>query len=263
MIKRSKFCLLCVLLLSLTACARGVYRVKIPEERVKKLIVLPEKGRVPSMRPYVVHGKRYYPLSKADGFVQRGQASWYGKQFHGRRTASGEIFDMYRKSAAHKTLPLGTYVRVRNLSNRKETVARINDRGPFVKGRIIDLSYASANEIDLVKPGICQAEIVALGKEVGIVNSPLGEKPVVEISDPNRGLFTIQVGAFKEQKNALRLADRLKVILDYVDVAVSVDRQKGKVFRVRASKSRTLQKATEKEEELEEMGFDDAFIVSF
>jgi rare lipoprotein A len=169
---------------------------------------------------------------------------------------------MYRKSAAHKTLPLGTYVRVRNLGNQKDTVVRVNDRGPFVSGRIIDLSYASAKEIGLVKPGTCRTEITALGKEVGTLNSPLGEKPVVEISDPRRGLFTIQVGAFKAQKNALRLADRLKVIFDYVDVAIADDVEKGKIFRVRASKSTSLQKATEREKELKGMGFDDAFIVS-
>jgi len=194
--------------------------------------------------------------------VQNGNASWYGKKFHGRPTANGEIYDMYEKSAAHKTLPLGTYVKVVNLSNKKQVIVRINDRGPFVKGRVIDFSYAAAKEIDLVGPGVARVKIVALGKEVGKIESPSGNKPVIEIKDLKKGEFTVQVGAFKNEKNAIRLCSRLKVVFDYVDMERFEDINKGMVYRVRVSKSGTLTKAGEMESKLESMGFEEAFIVS-
>jgi rare lipoprotein A len=229
----------------------------------KKLVVLPEKSKDPSFRPYEVNGERYYPLPDSEGFVQTGYASWYGKKFHGRPTASGERFNMYRESAAHKTLPLGTFVRVRNFSNKKQIIVRINDRGPFIKGRIIDLSYAAAKKIDLIGPGVARVRIVALGRQVGKLKSPQGIKPVVEIRDLNLGDFTVQVGAFKNKDNALRLADRLKVIFDYVDVSVHDARGgQGILYKVRVSKSKTLNKAGEIERKLEAMGFDKAFVVS-
>jgi rare lipoprotein A len=194
--------------------------------------------------------------------VQFGYASWYGKKFHGRTTASGEKFNMYRKSAAHKTLPFGTYVNVLNLSNRKQIILRINDRGPFVKGRIIDLSYAAAQAIGLVGPGIARVKIVALGKQVAELKSPVGIKPVIEIEDLRRGEFTVQVGAFKNKNNALKLADRLKVIFDYVEVTVYDGMDEGTIYRLRVSKSKTLTGAGKIEKRLENMGFDEAFIVS-
>ena len=132
----------------------------------EKLILLSENTGVRGQKPYVINGERYFPISDAQGFVQRGLASWYGKKFHGRPTASGEIFDMNRMSAAHKTLPLGTYVRTVNLKNNKQIVVKINDRGPFVKGRIIDLSYAAAKKIGLIGPGVARVKLTVMGKEV-------------------------------------------------------------------------------------------------
>jgi rare lipoprotein A len=210
----------------------------------------------------VINGERYYPLSDAEGFVQYGNASWYGKKFHGRPTASGEPFDMNKKSAAHKILPLGTYVKAVNLENNKQIVVRINDRGPFVKGRIIDFSYAAAKEIGLVGPGVVKVKIVALGREVGKIDSPSGSQPVVEISDLKKGEFTVQVGAFKSRENATRLSGKLKPIFDYVDVEMYDDERNGPVYRVRVSKSKTLANAEKMEKKLESMGFESAFIVS-
>ncbi len=194
--------------------------------------------------------------------MQYGKASWYGKKFHGRPTANGEIYDMYEKSAAHKTLPLGTYVKAVNLYNKKQVIVRINDRGPFVKGRVIDFSYAAAKEIDLIGPGVTRVKVVALGKEVGEVESPSGKKPVIEIKDLKKGEFTVQVGAFKTKANAIRLRSRLNVEFDYVDVEMFEDINKELVYRVRVSKSETLTKAGEMETKLESMGFNGAFIVS-
>ena len=244
----------------LAGCAAKRDRVPTPPSR-KKLIVLPGKTQDPKLKPYVVNGERYYPIPDAEGFVQFGKASWYGKKFHGRPTANGETFDMYKKTAAHKTLPLGTWVRVVNLAAKKEIVLRINDRGPFVKGRIIDLSYAAAKELGLVGPGVVEVKVVALGKEVGTMQSPLGVRPVVEVQDLKRGAFTIQVGAFRERGNALRLADRLGVIFDYVEISLNEDPDKGLLYRVWVSKSFTLEAAEKTEKKLENMGFDQAFVV--
>ena len=248
---------LSIITLLLFACATE--RTYVRRSPGTKVIVLSEKEK--GTRPYVVNGERYYPLSQADGFVQYGKASWYGKEFHGRATASGERFSMYRRSAAHKTLPMGTYVLVINLSNKKSSVVRVNDRGPFVKGRIIDLSYAAAKEIGLIGPGLVSVKIVALGKEVGTLQSAGGPRPLVELQDMERGEFTIQVGAFGERDNALTVADRLKVIFDYVHIAVDVDHDKKTLYKVQVSRSKTLTQAGKIEKKLEEMGFAAAFIV--
>ncbi|RLC28061.1 MAG: septal ring lytic transglycosylase RlpA family lipoprotein, partial [Deltaproteobacteria bacterium] len=176
-------------------------------------------------------------------------------------TASGERFDMYSESAAHKTLPMGTYVMVRNLNNNRKTIVRINDRGPFVKGRIIDLSYAAAKKIGLIGPGTAPVKIVALGRQVAKMDSPQGVKTVVETRDFNKGKFTVQVGAFRSRQNALKLVDRLKVIFDYVDVAVSGPDLGRKLYKVRVSRTNSLKKAGKIEKKLESMGFEAAFVV--
>jgi rare lipoprotein A len=145
--KRMKrlFLLYMISVLFLTSCARERAYVRMPpaEEKIK--------GAIDS---YLVNGERYYPLPDSLGFIETGKASWYGKDFHGRPTSSGETYDMYKKTAAHKTLPIGTYIRVINLENNRSTIVRINDRGPFVKGRIIDLSYGAAKEI--IRDGRCK-----------------------------------------------------------------------------------------------------------
>ena len=118
-------------------------------------------------KPYEVLGQNYTPMTQDRSFSERGLASWYGRKFHGRRTASGEVYDMYAMTAAHRTLPIPSYARVRNPANGREVVVRINDRGPFVEGRVIDLSYAAAFRLGLlagVAPvqvqRITQAEII-------------------------------------------------------------------------------------------------------
>ncbi|MDR1045678.1 MAG: septal ring lytic transglycosylase RlpA family protein [Candidatus Adiutrix sp.] len=115
-----------------------------------------------SGKSYVINGQRYHILASAEGFREKGLASWYGEPFHGRQTASGEIYDMNRVTAAHKTLPLHTWVEVRNLETNKVLALRINDRGPFVKGRIIDLSRAAAAEMGLLKSGVAKVTVRAI-----------------------------------------------------------------------------------------------------
>lgn len=149
-------------------------------------------------RPYHEMGKLYVPLASAEGFEQRGIASWYGKAFHGKRTSNGEVYDMYQMTAAHKILPLPSYVSVLNVSNKKSIIVRVNDRGPFVDGRIIDLSYAAASQLDLVRPGTGEVEIKALAPEGGRFPTK-GEREVF-----------IQVGAFSNKDNAMKLKWKIK-----------------------------------------------------
>ena len=137
------------MLLPFTACSK------------KDIAPMPPYEGAP--RPYRVNGDWYQPLASARAFRERGLASWYGKDFHGKKTSSGEVYDMYAMTAAHKILPLGTYVRVRNLENGRVADVRINDRGPFVRGRIIDLSYTAARKLGVVGPGTARVEVTALG----------------------------------------------------------------------------------------------------
>jgi rare lipoprotein A len=117
------------------------------------------KSRYGNMKSYEVFGRRYVTKTSSRGHVERGKASWYGKKFHGRKTSSGERYDMYQMTAAHKTLPLPTYALVTNLENGRSTVVKVNDRGPFVGNRIIDLSYAAAKRLDMVHAGTASVEV--------------------------------------------------------------------------------------------------------
>lgn len=151
---------------------------------------------------YDVMGKRYFVLPDAHGFREQGMASWYGREFHGRRTSSGEPYDMYALTAAHRTLPLPTLARVTNLETGKSIVVRINDRGPFKKERVMDLSYAAARELGILNAGTGMVEIAAID-EVASATPAAGSATRA----PN---VFLQVGAFAEQRNAENLRARLQ-----------------------------------------------------
>lgn len=165
-------------------------------------------GNPPS---YVVHGRRYAVMESAQGYQARGTASWYGTKFHGRRTSSGEPYDMYAMTAAHKTLPLPTYVRVTNLHNGRSAIVRINDRGPFVKNRLIDLSYAAALKLGVVGTGTAPVEVRAIDARPYTGRARADARAVaVSLGPTSAGLeLYLQVGAFAEQANAERLRARL------------------------------------------------------
>jgi peptidoglycan lytic transglycosylase len=151
---------------------------------------------------YSVLGKRYVVLDSAEGYVEQGVASWYGPTFHGELTSNGESYDMYAMSAAHKTLPLPAYVRVTNLSNGRSVVVRINDRGPFAKNRIIDLSYTAAAKLDMLKEGTALVE-------VRVVTAGSDDRLRRTDESPPQTLY-VQAGAFSDEANAARLVARLK-----------------------------------------------------
>jgi rare lipoprotein A len=152
------------------------------------------------------------------GYLEEGNASWYGNPFNGRRSSNGEIYDMYKLTAAHRTLPFDTMVRVTNLNNGKSTTVRITDRGPFVSNRIIDLSLAAAREIESVGPGVVPVRLEVLGNV-----------------DVTTGFFTVQVGAFKDPANANRLRDRLSSTYSPVFIQ-QYDSPDGTFYRVRVGK---------------------------
>jgi rare lipoprotein A len=153
------------------------------------------------MRPYTIAGKTYYPTMVSVGETFSGVASWYGKDFHGRKTSNGETYNMYDMSAAHKTLPMNTMVRVTHLENGKSVVVRINDRGPFVKSRIIDLSHTAANRIDMIQKGTAPVRIEIIGFG-GIVGDRSGYHSV------QGGDFMVQIGAFRRNEGARSYASQ-------------------------------------------------------
>jgi rare lipoprotein A len=175
---------------------------------------------------YTVLGKRYVVLDSADGYVERGVASWYGPTFHGESTSIGEPYDMYGMSAAHKTLPLPAYARVTNLSNGKSVVVRINDRGPFAKNRIIDLSYTAAAKLDMLRDGTALVEVRTLRP---------GSDDSLRRSDetPQQTLY-VQAGAFADEANAKRLVQRLQAGGITNCFVRSPQGAGAKLFRVRA-----------------------------
>ena len=157
---------------------------------------------------YEVLGKRYTVMESSDGFRERGVASWYGTKFHGRLTSNREVYDMYAMTAAHKTLPLPTWVEVRNLRNNKSIVVRVNDRGPFVHNRIIDLSYGAAMQLDMIEDGTSLVEIRAIEFDAGgdrPVRTIMPTEPPDDAADRRTGndIF-VQVGAFGDRENAER-----------------------------------------------------------
>ena len=178
---------------------------------------------------YEVFGERYYVLDSSNGFRERGVASWYGRDFHGKPTSSGEIYDMRQMTAAHKTLPLPTWVEVTNLANGRQVIVKVNDRGPFVSGRIIDLSQRAAEELDMIADGTARVQVRALGTPEA-APAPVYASAEPPAPAPSRGFSIIseaeadivgpgdrafrplyvQVGAFSDRNNAEKLASRLK-----------------------------------------------------
>ena len=155
-----------------------------------------------TFKPYTVGGKRYYPLSSSDGYVQRGVASWYGRDFHGKKTANGETYDMYAMTCAHKVLPMNTYLRITNENNGKVATVRVNDRGPFVGTRIVDLSYSAAKALDVVGPGTARVRLEAVG-----VAGERTRSVAQALADEN---YFVQVGAFTSRANADRMVEKMR-----------------------------------------------------
>jgi rare lipoprotein A len=257
----------CILLLLLAGCSHAPRRPGPPPTQVSPTAptapttVLPGRppdvsqipDAVPKFEPrsehgnppfYVVAGRRYAVLQSSTGYVERGVASWYGTEFHGLRTSTGESYDMFAMTAAHKTLPLPCYARITNLSNGRSAVVRINDRGPFVANRIVDLSYSAAAKLDMIRNGTAFVQLEVLTPAAPTVTASLpvstpavaattlgvsSVPPATTLSAPAAGAsspapadavpspvsapttFYIQVGAYSKAQNADNVARRLRV----------------------------------------------------
>lgn len=184
---------------------------------------------------YTVRGRTFEILPTAAGYDYIGEASWYGTKFHGRRTANGERYDMYELTAAHTTLPIPTYVRVTNLENGRQTVVRINDRGPFHGGRFIDLSYAAAVKLGMTKRGTARVRVTAVGEN----DRQKAQGPVAQ--NLGAGRYFLQAGAFAELWRADNLTAALKEIVG-TDVHV-VRTPDDRLYRVRIGPFSTRQEA--------------------
>jgi len=187
----------------------------------------------PSLRPYTVMGQRFVPMTALHPYRERGHASWYGRRFHGNLTAIGEVYDMYKMTAAHPTLPLPSYARVTNVENGRSVIVRVNDRGPFLRGRLIDLSYAAAHRLGYINSGSAVVDVELLTPElIAAMNrerrdrpAPLASAPpavepkpvplaLAEASPSGEAAAYLQLGAFETPANAARMMMRVREEFD-------------------------------------------------
>ncbi len=251
-------------LLLLGACAGGPAVDGPPRKHVDVASVpdavprVEPKSRYGNPRSYKVYGKRYYPLRTSNGYRERGIASWYGSKFHGRRTSSGEAYDMYAMTAAHKTLPLPTYARVTNLENGRSVVVRVNDRGPFHDNRLIDLSYTAAWKLGILAKGTGYVEVLAL--------DPRSPQPVsVAKSSPRTPTgpvrLYLQTGSFSVRANAEQMKWRMQnvsggpVSIDPVQIGGRV------TYRVRVGPIANVTKADRLAQQISDLGLETPRIV--
>ncbi len=239
-------------------CACAV-PVPPPQEKPQPIAGMPR-----SQRPYQIYGVWYYPIPSALGYTEDGIASWYGDIFHGKPTSSGEVYNMYDMTAAHKILPLGTHVKVINKSNGAMVILRVNDRGPFVSGRIIDLSYTAAQKLGMLQPGTIpvRVEAVQVAEQTQMKGKTVWKAEAV----PNfqYGNFSIQVGAFQQVANALNLRKALQQSYEKVSVQppTARDRELERYYRVQVGAYKDLQEAQKEADRLKQNGYPGAFVVA-
>jgi rare lipoprotein A len=187
----------------------------------------------PTMRPYVIRGIKYYPTVVSVGDTFRGNASWYGPDFHGKATSNGERYNMYDMTAAHKTLPMNTIVKVTNRRNGLSTVVRINDRGPFVSTRIIDLSKKAASKINMIGTGTAPVTLEVLGFEVkGKKNIPTKRELKKAPQKILVGGFALQIASFSRIEGALKTQEKYDKKDGYTTIIKDMENENGRIFKV-------------------------------
>ncbi len=224
-----------LLMLLLTGCStRDVPHYDRTKEPVHTAAT-PEKSNYkhPTMRPYTIHGKRYHPTVVHQGETFEGRASWYGSDFHGKLTSNGETYNMYADTAAHKTLPMNTIVKVQNLDNGLSTVVRINDRGPFVETRIIDLSKKAARSVNMLNSGTARIRLTILGFE---------QKGSTKISDIKKlkagpseivlGKFAVQIASFTKIEGAFKTQEKYNNFSGYKTIIKDSELNNKRMFRI-------------------------------
>lgn len=280
----------------------GRYKVAQDYGPEKEIDVSHVKDAVPKVEPksrggnrsqYEVLGKNYRVMSSAKGFSEKGGASWYGKKFHGYLTANGEKYDMFAMTAAHKSLPIPTYVRVTNLANDRQVIVRVNDRGPFHKGRIIDLSYAAASKLDMLNDGTAQVYIEAIDPSTwnsknpaaannttslsknklkvvdNLASNNLGNSVAPKLTKPQvapsrkdvyRDIHYVQVGAYSTGQAAHKVTNQVK---DFGAPALisEISSSGRKLFKVILGPMKTRSQTSSLISKLEGLGFSGAHLV--
>jgi len=260
--------LLLILLLNTAACSFSGPRDGAPR---KNIDVSNIPDATPKVEPitaagnpsrYTVLGKTYTVMDDADGYVERGLASWYGTKFHGRKTSNGETYSMYAMTAAHKSLPIPTYVQVINLKNGREVIVRVNDRGPFHANRIIDLSYVAAKKLGIVGHGTGFVEVRSIdprtwNKREARDKSAASSAPVKLSSSDS--LF-IQAGAFSSRHNATQLQQSLHELFPHRTVSLAFN-DADNLYRVRIGPIPTVDEADKIAQTISDNGFPSPHVV--
>jgi len=249
------------------------------ETAATETIINPPRGNRGNPAVYEVFGQRYFVLETSVGYRERGMASWYGEDFHGRSTSGGEPYNMYALTAAHKSLPIPTWVEVTHLGNGSRVIVKVNDRGPFVDDRIIDLSYAAAEGLGMVRAGTAMVEVRALGEPVGpaAVGSVTAE--LTEVVSPGFSIISAaaaatpgiddrpmqqvyaQVGAFSDRDNALRLVGTLKEGGYDAVFVLSDNGSAGELHRVRIGPLADLDEYDDLTERLASLGVNESRLI--
>ncbi|MEW8505678.1 MAG: septal ring lytic transglycosylase RlpA family protein [Candidatus Thiodiazotropha sp.] len=217
------------------------------------------RSRYGNPESYVVFGKRYHTLDDYKGYSERGIASWYGSKFHGQRTSSGETYDMYAMTAAHKSLPLPSYVRVTNLKNNRSVVVKVNDRGPFHDNRLIDLSYTAAWKLGITGQGTGLVEVVSLDPERP--KKAVATKPMKLRKGNMLPELFLQVGAFGSPENAQRLKRRLEEQLQTDVLIEDSENPERPVYRVQVGPIASVELADHLSQRLAKLGIADPHVV--
>ena len=223
-----------------------------------KIEPLSKTGNPPS---YVVNGQRYRVNTDTENFNQTGIASWYGTKFHGRLTSSGEPYDMYQMTAAHKSLPLPSYVSVKNLENDKQIVVKVNDRGPFVEGRIIDLSYTAAHKLEIVKNGTARVAIEILASpNISSINGDDNTQIAFAKNDSQQ--YFVQLGAFSERTNAEIFRNQLTSQSIEPTLIKSSFNTDGDLHKVQVGPLTTARDLEVMESRLSDLGYTQVYVVT-
>ena len=221
------------------------------------------KSRGGNKSPYTVLGKRYYVLQDSIGYTETGTASWYGRKFHGHKTSNGEVYDMFAMTAAHKSLPLPTYLRVTNIANGKQVIVRVNDRGPFHGNRLIDLSYAAASKLDFVNSGTARVKLEAIDprawqRSSNVIQTAAQTPPAVE------GRY-LQVGAYSNKDSADFVASRLRPLLKDLAVLIrpSTASSGRTLYRVQIGPLKATTSLPDLTQQVEQMGYSSPRLVDY
>lgn len=236
----------------------GAPSVDIDESKVANAVPRVESYHPYGTKDYVVRGHRYHVLKNHKGYSKIGNASWYGTNFHGNKTSTQEHYNLYSMTAASKELPIPSYARVTNLNNGKEIIVRVNDRGPFVEGRIIDLTYTGAKKLGFVSTGIAKVKVEAIDAKEWLASHHKNTKPINSNNKIGNKAIYLQVGAFAELANAEKISTKVSGI---VNKPTKIE-HKNKLYRVCVGPIASNDQKDDLQKILQAQGFDKTMVVS-